>query len=227
MTQLISFTSPSRKYPRQVCIRPNIYFDIVIKKHFISTSCQKLCTWQIGKEYFRSSRKCLFWRPIVDIEFHWEQSFSAETCVLHTGTIITHSLGVLTGMSHYTTVWWNWRFSVLNITCRWFNRSSALCVTVPLYHQPNCIWQISCQSQSGWWQASLSSCRLHLLLWHLLGWAPPASPPGRSAVLRHHRCRSPLGSLTHLKTKNQNLLTMQHIIYNKLCDIRSIGNSEA
>lgn len=142
----------------------------------------------MGKEYLRTSRTSWFWRPTVDRVFQF-LSRNMFLC----------SLGVLTVMSLYTTAWRDF-LSVLNIIYWWLNESSAACVTVSspelyLTDQPSLPG-----SQAGP-RLSRSSCRLPLPLWHRSGWAPPASPPRRCVVLRHHRCRSPRGSSKRLKTQ--------------------------
>lgn len=139
-------------------------------------------------------------------------------------------------MSHYTTVWRTVDLlkhylsmvqSVLNLLSGQ-NQRPQLCVL--LYHRiiSGPVFDRSAISvtQAGWRAASLSSCRPPLLLWHLLGWALPASPPGRFVVLRHRQCRSPLGSLMHLKFKKINTwsLTIQYIMCNKLSNIRSVSS---
>lgn len=150
---------------------------------------------------------------------NWKSSFSEETCLLLRVAFIIHSLWILTAMNYYTTVRETGFFSSISglISPQSAVRStSGVCNCITVSSVDLCFDRSAVSAtQAGWWLVSLSSCRHPLLLWHLIGWAPPASPSGRCVVLHHHQCRSPLGSLTHLKFKiNLFSLSFQCIIYN-------------
>lgn len=218
----MSLISKHKIYIQKFCIGTNIYFDIVLYNQSITTSHQntqlKMLFLQVDevKNQFKQMKvNFLSGRIYVTKQHFYNPLFVGFNC----NQSLHHS------QMNCGSVW--------NIICQWFNQPSTCCqlksVGLYLYH---CIVRgpvfdrsAFSAKQAGWRLASLSSCRHPLLLWHLLGWAPPTSPSGRYVVLRHHQCRSPLESLMHLKFKNWPLsLTIQYLICNKLCDMSSICN---